>query len=53
MRLSLLNWLSIHFGRVSKPAPAVNVVTTISSNDKAKARMPPATSADLISGKVT
>ena len=35
------------------PGPAVKVVTTISSKDRAKASRPPATSAERISGKVT
>jgi hypothetical protein len=35
------------------PAPAVNVVTMISSKDRPKASKPPATKALLINGKVT
>src|ERR1700730_418716 len=42
----------IQMGRVSWE-PAVNVVTTISSNDSAKARSAPASSAERITGKVT
>ena len=44
--------LNIHCGRVSVPGPAVNVVTTISSKESAKASKPPATSAERTSGNV-
>src|SRR4051794_25990909 len=43
----------IHSGRVCTPGAAVNVVTMISSKDRAKASSPPASSADRSSGNVT
>ena len=45
--------VKIHCGSVSNPAPAVNVVTTISSKLRANARIPPASNADRTSGRVT
>ena len=45
------SWLKIQMGSVVC-APAVNVVTTISSNDKANANRAPARRADRISGNV-
>ena len=44
--------LKIHSGSVSNPLPAVNVVTTISSNESANASNPPASSAERINGNV-
>ena len=45
--------LKIQIGSVCSCAPAVNVVTMISSKDSAKASSPPAISAERIIGKVT
>lgn len=42
----------IQTGRVWTPGPAVKVVTTISSKDRAKASSPPANSAERTNGKV-
>ena len=43
----------IQIGRVSSPAPIVNVVTMISSKERAKASRAPAARAVLMLGKVT
>ena len=57
--LTIGSWLGrkrlskIQIGSVSWPAPIVNVVTMISSNDSAKASSPPATSAVRMFGRVT
>ena len=57
--LTIGSWLGrkrlrkIQIGRVSSPAPSVNVVTMISSKESAKASRPPATSAVFIVGRVT
>ena len=51
--LGRLTLAKIHCGSVWYPDPAVNVVTTISSKLRANARMPPDTSAERTSGKVT
>ena len=45
--------LKIQIGSVSTAAPAVNLVTMISSNDSAKASSAPATSAVRMFGRVT
>ena len=45
--------LKIQSGNVSRPGDDVNVVTTISSNDKPNANRPPASSAVRSNGKVT
>ena len=45
-------WVKIQMGRVTWP-PAVNVVTMISSKDRAKASSPPARSAVEMAGIVT
>ena len=44
--------LKIQIGSVSWPAPIVNSVTMISSNESAKASRPPATSAVAMFGSV-
>ena len=57
--LTIGSWLGrkrlrkIQIGRVSSPAPIVNVVTMISSKERAKASRPPAASAVFMLGKVT
>jgi hypothetical protein len=45
--------VKIQIGRVWSPAPAVNVVTMISSKESANASRAPASSADRSAGKVT
>src|SRR5664279_3786039 len=45
--------LKIHCGNVWMPGPAVNDVTTISSNDRAKDSNAPAITAERTAGKVT
>ena len=51
--LGRARFAKIHSGRVCTLAPAVNVVTMISSKDSAKASRAPASSADRTAGKVT
>src|SRR4029077_20576417 len=57
--LTIGNWLGlkrlrkIQIGRGSSPAPRVNVVTMISSKERAKASRAPAASAVLRLGSVT
>ncbi|MCY1466639.1 hypothetical protein D9M71_850070 [compost metagenome] len=46
-----LSWLSNQIGRV-RSWPAVKVVTMISSNDRAKASMPPANRAEPRLGRM-
>ena len=45
--------VKIQMGRVWTPAPAVKVVTMISSKERAKASRPPASRAERRAGKVT
>ena len=48
----LLSWLSSQIGSV-RSLPAVKVVTMISSKDRAKASMPPASRAVARLGRIT